>query len=68
MFTSEVKHENDEQLDNCPEKRENVDHKEKSIFMAGNGALVARSVPISSLGESLDRQAPGVLMQVRLPH
>lgn len=62
MFMSKVKHQTDEQLDNCPEKREDIDRKEKPISLAGNGVLVVRSVPISSLGESLNRWASGVLM------
>lgn len=58
-FPSEVK------LD-CTENRENTDSKEKPVFLAGDAALVVTSVPIYSLGESLDRRAAGVLMQVPL--
>lgn len=60
MFTSKVKPQTDEPLDNYTENRKNMDCKEKLIFLAGGGALGVRYVAISSV----DRRATVVLMQV----
>lgn len=48
------------------QKTRKTDSKEKPVFLAGDAALVVTSVPIYSLGESLDRRAAGVLIQVPL--